>query len=104
EAIPAYEQVRTAGGPFAWHATRKLALMYYLSNDLDKAEEEYRAALAQNPQDVEAYCKLGDICNRRGWWGISEQHFGRALILNPNHVYARTGLAQALAQQGQYVA
>ncbi len=102
EAIAVYEKMRSPGSPDALLATKLLAGFYLRHNDLERAEQEYRTLLRQNPQDVTMLTSLGDISCRRGHWGIAEQVYSEALRYQPENASSRSGLAMALAQQGAY--
>jgi tetratricopeptide (TPR) repeat protein len=102
DAIVLCEKMREPGNPQALQATRKLALLYDRSHDLDRAEQEYQKVLLQNPKDADALAKLGDLANRRGQWGIAYKHFSNAVYYQPDHASAWSGLGMALAQEGNY--
>jgi tetratricopeptide (TPR) repeat protein len=100
EAIALCEKMREPGNPQALQATKRIALLYDRTHDLDKAEQEYQRLLTQNPDDAETLCNLGYLCYKRGHWGIAEKHLRKALTLQPSHVYANVNLGMTLAQQG----
>jgi tetratricopeptide (TPR) repeat protein len=99
EAIAIYEKMRAPGSPDALLGTKLLAGLYLRHNDLERAEQEYRALLQQNPKDATVLTSLGDISSRRAHWGIAERLYSEALRHQPEHASARSGLGMALAQQ-----
>lgn len=98
EAIAIYEKMRTPGSPDALLATKLLAGLYLRHNDLARAEQEYRAL----PQDAAVLTCLGDISCRRALWPTAHMYYSQALAYQPDNASARSGLAMALAQQGDY--
>ena len=71
------------------------------SNLKKQAEEEYRLALRENPQDVKAILRLAEIDAQNGH---AEQAFGeysRAVELQPNDADAKLGLAKAFLDRNQ---
>lgn len=102
EAIAVYEQMRAPGNPDALLATKLLAGLYLRHGDLERAEQEYRTLLKQNPQDAGVLTYLGDINGRRAKWGAAEMMYSEALRYEPQNASARSGLAMSLAQQGSY--
>lgn len=95
-------------------AKRNIAVIYHYQNDLARAEENYRAALEEVPDNMEAIHGLGvinmtraaalDQQNDAGSVGTlldqAEGQFRQTLSMNPFHAEARWGLAQVLAHQG----
>jgi tetratricopeptide (TPR) repeat protein len=67
----------------------------------EEAEKEYQAALAVNPRDEKAECKLGDVAALRGDPKTSAEHYERALQLQPNDAEAMIGLAKTLMTMNQ---
>src|SRR5439155_18320094 len=82
--------------------TRKIALIYDRSDDLARAEQEYRRILQDDPRDATALYKLGDLSYRRGHWLIAEKHLTKALAVKPDLTEARVALGMALAQAGYH--
>ncbi len=103
EAVALCEKMREPGNPQAVLATKKLALLYDRTQDLDRAEDEYKRLLQHNPKDADTLAKIGDMYYRRGMWGAAEKWYGDALAHQANHASARSGLGFALAHQGEYV-
>jgi tetratricopeptide (TPR) repeat protein len=58
-----------------------------------QAEGEYKAAVRANPYDVMSWSRLGEIYSARSEFQAAEEHFTRALALQPKDSDARTGLA-----------
>jgi len=102
EAIAMYEKIRATDAAQAPHATRKLAILYLRTNDLDRAEQEYQILLQQNPRDPDLLCAMGDISYRRGHFGTAEKKFRDALSRKPDHANAIINLGMTLAQRGEY--
>jgi Tfp pilus assembly protein PilF len=102
EAIAIYEKMRAPGSPDALLATKMLAGFYLRHNDLERAEQEYRTLLQNNPQDYAVLTNLGDINCRRALWQTAEMYYSEALRHQQENASARSGLAMALAQQGAY--
>ncbi len=68
---------------------------------LDEAQEQFRAALAENPGDAGAEYGLGRVCARRMDFKSAIQHYGHALALRPDHVYAQIGMGEALMEMDE---
>jgi tetratricopeptide (TPR) repeat protein len=58
-----------------------------------QAEDEYRAAIQVNQNDQKSWRQLGDIMAAKGDLKTAEQHYKRALALEPADSAAKTGLA-----------
>jgi tetratricopeptide (TPR) repeat protein len=65
------------------------------------AEKEYQAALAANPLDEKAECKLGDLAALRGDQPAAAEHYQRAMKLQPNDSEAIVGLSKTLMTMNQ---
>jgi tetratricopeptide (TPR) repeat protein len=102
DAMALYREMQAPGSNHAALATIRLGILYENSDDLDRAEDEYRRLLQLNPKDAVAFTKLGDLYARRTKWAIAEQLFEQALRIQPNNASARSGLALALAQDSRY--
>jgi tetratricopeptide (TPR) repeat protein len=68
---------------------------------LQEAEKEYEAALAVNPFDEKAECRLGDLVALRGDLKAATENYERALKLQPNDPDANIGLAKMLMTMNQ---
>jgi tetratricopeptide (TPR) repeat protein len=62
----------------------------------EEAEKQYLSALAVNPLDEKAECKLGDLAALRGDQQAAAEHYQRALKLQPNDAEAMLGLSKIL--------
>jgi tetratricopeptide (TPR) repeat protein len=102
EDIAINERIRDAGGPQAITAARKLAMLHETTGNYDRAEDECKRLLQWNPKDADALAKLGDLFAHRKQWGAAEKSYRDALFVQQGHVAARSGLAFALARQGDY--
>lgn len=69
------------------HARR--ALEAYERGDRDRAREEMRQAVAQNPEYADLRCKLGILYAESGETELAETELNEALRINPNYVEAR---------------
>ena len=69
--------------------------------DRDEVEPEYKAALAANPYDERAECRLGEIAAHQSDLNSAAAHYSRALKLQPNDAEAELGLAKALISMNQ---
>jgi len=61
-----------------------------------QAEDEYKAALKVNPYDELAWRQLGGVLSAKGDFKAAEEHYRRALALQPVDSEAKTGLAIVL--------
>lgn len=66
-----------------------------------QAEDEYKAAIQVNQYDVMAWCQLGGIMTAKGDFKTAEEHYQKALALQPKDSDAKTGLAIALISMNQ---
>ena len=62
----AYQKLRTSNGPDAQLATRKLAILYFRTGDMERAEQEFHLLKLQNPKDAVTLTYLGNISYRLG--------------------------------------
>jgi tetratricopeptide (TPR) repeat protein len=62
----------------------------------EEAVKEYQAALAANPNDQKAECRLGDLAALRGDPNAAAEHYERALKLQPEDPEAIIGVAKSL--------
>ncbi len=82
----------------------ELAELLHTSQDAavkKQAEQEYRAALAENPQDEKALCRLGDIAAQNGDAKQEFASYSQAVDLQPNDAAAKLGLAKAFLEMNQ---
>jgi tetratricopeptide (TPR) repeat protein len=66
-----------------------------------QAEQEYHAALTENPQDEKAILRLAEIDGQRGKVEQSAEEYARAAELQPADADAKLGLAKALMDMNQ---
>lgn len=66
--------------------------------DQEQVEKEYQAALATNPFDEKAECRLGDIALKASDLEGALVHYKRALELQPNDAEASLGIGKTLTQ------
>lgn len=66
------------------------------AGDPDGAGEAYRAALAADPQHVDAHVNLGCLEHEAGRLAEAESHYRAALAVQPDHTTARFDLAVVL--------
>lgn len=67
----------------------------------EAAEQEYIAALADNPLDQKSECRLGEIAYRRSDFKKAFAHYSRALELQPDDQEANLGLAKTLLSMNE---
>jgi tetratricopeptide (TPR) repeat protein len=68
---------------------------------LQAAEEEFRAALAENPADANAEYRLGTVCTLRRDYRTAIEHYSRALQLQPDDADVHQALGAALIKVGE---
>jgi tetratricopeptide (TPR) repeat protein len=66
-----------------------------------EAEKEYQTALAENPFDEKAVCRLGDAALHRADLKAAAAYYERALKMQPSDADAHLGLARVLMSQHQ---
>lgn len=66
-----------------------------------QAEQEYRDAVAENPQDEKAISKLGEIAAQKGDVKQACDDYAKAVQLQPSDADAKLGLAKALLDMDQ---
>lgn len=66
-----------------------------------EAEQEYVAAVASNPQDEKAICRLGEIAAQRGEVKQAYEKFTKAISLRPDDSDAKLDLAKTLIEMNQ---
>lgn len=67
---------------------------------LDQAAVSFRQAIAQKPDDPEAYYNLGTLFLRRGSESDAQQYLEKAVTLRPNYPEAWNNLGMLAAQKG----
>src|SRR5207302_10875664 len=68
------------------------------SSGQEPVEKEYQAALADNPFDEKAECRLGEIALRTSDLTSALAHYSRALELQPDDADASLGIGRTLTQ------
>jgi tetratricopeptide (TPR) repeat protein len=66
-----------------------------------EAEQEYRAAVAENPQDVKAICALAEMAETKGDTQQAFDDYSKAVALQPGDADAKLGLAKVLIEMDQ---
>jgi Flp pilus assembly protein TadD len=82
----------------------ELAELLYASPDQElkkEAEQEYLAALKENPRDEKTIRKLGEIDAAKGDTQRAFEEFSKAIQLEPTDSDARLGLAKTLIEMNQ---
>ena len=82
------------GEPRAWLELARV--LRYAGED----EPALEMAVALDPTQAEAHCRLGDCAQRRQDWPLAMQHYRRAAHLAPGRAEPRTGLALAALKAG----
>ncbi|MGA3034517.1 MAG: tetratricopeptide repeat protein [Terracidiphilus sp.] len=79
----------------------ELAELLHTSQDLavkKEAEEEFRAAVEENPQDEKAICELAEIAEAKGDVQQAYDDYTKAEMLHPEDANAKLGLAKVLIE------
>jgi tetratricopeptide (TPR) repeat protein len=82
----------------------ELAELLHTSLDANikkEAEQEYRVALAANPEDVKTECRLAEIDTQKGDIAQAFTEYSRAAELEPADTDAKLGLAKTLIEMNQ---
>jgi tetratricopeptide (TPR) repeat protein len=82
----------------------EMAELLHASDDQgvkNEAEKEYRAALAQNPQDAKAILRLAEIDEQKGNTQQALDEYKKAVALQPGAADAKVGLAKILTEMNQ---
>jgi len=66
-----------------------------------EAEQEYRTAVAENPQDVKAICVLAEMAEAKGDTQQAFDDYSKAVTLQPGDADAKLGLAKVLIEMDQ---
>ncbi len=80
--------LRQAGSPPPTELLAELALAYYATGQLDRAEETMRRAVGQDERDPALQYAYGSILAKRGELGKARSHLLRAIKLDPEGPYA----------------
>jgi predicted Zn-dependent protease len=68
---------------------------------LNAAEQEFEAALRENPADASSEARLGMILDLRSEWEQAMQHYATALKIAPNNPLAQAGMGRILIRTGK---
>jgi tetratricopeptide (TPR) repeat protein len=82
----------------------ELAELLHTSSDeavKKEAEQEYHAAVRENPQDEKSILRLAEIDAQKGNRELSLQEYTKAVALQPGDADAKLGLAKALLEMNQ---
>ena len=74
--------------------------MYYLTSDLDKAEENFLKAKQYNPENLYAYIQLACIIYKKGNFAESELSFNEARLKFPTSPEILNYYGEILADHG----
>jgi cytochrome c-type biogenesis protein CcmH/NrfG len=66
-----------------------------------EAEQQYRTALTENPQDEKSILRLAEIDEQKGDVQKSYEGFAKAVALQPADADAKLGLAKSLIEMNQ---
>jgi tetratricopeptide (TPR) repeat protein len=89
----AREAVRV--GPHSWPAHSHLAqTLVFAKRDLDEAAAAAERGVALAPHEPDAHYALGMVADARGKHRDAEEHFRRALALDPQHGASHNALAR----------
>lgn len=102
EAIRLYERARSLDPGLTLAASRRLAVLYDLTENFAKSTAEYEAQLKAHPKDADLLNDVGYSYYCRGDWANAEAYLGRALKADPQHKRATMHLAMAYAAQGRW--
>jgi len=77
-------------------------VIYVSKGDFDKALDEYKKALDENPADYNSYFAIGEISYRKGEYKDAVLNFKRCIELNPYFLDAYYNLGLTLFELGKY--
>ncbi|OBA21701.1 TPR-like protein [Metschnikowia bicuspidata var. bicuspidata NRRL YB-4993] len=77
-----------------------LGQLYYLTSDLDKAEENFKKAKQYNPENLYAYIQLACIIYKQGKFEESEKSFNEARLKFPTSPEILNYYGEILADHG----
>ena len=78
----------------------KQAIFYQKSDELKKAEAQYRELLKEDPLDAEVHNNLGSIYQELGQYEKAEAEFRKAMLLKPDYLKARNNWGVSLYKMG----
>lgn len=90
--------------PFDSSAYNNRALAYTQMNEFELALENFGLSLELNPWDAQTYSNIGFLYVEVEDFQSAFQSFNAALTLDSDHLNARYGRADMLAQAGEYAA
>jgi cytochrome c-type biogenesis protein CcmH/NrfG len=73
----------------------------HVDSDPKEAEQEYRRALEENPLDIRAECRLGEMAPSRSEMQDAMARYSHAMKMRPDDSAANVGMAKALMGAGQ---
>ena len=103
ENFPAAEDIvalnlRESGN--APEARRTQALMLRFADRLNESQALTQALANERPNDAGIWVEQGDLFMRRGWPRAAAERYQAVLVVEPGHIKARVGLADAWWAQG----
>ncbi|MGA8530689.1 MAG: tetratricopeptide repeat protein [Acidobacteriaceae bacterium] len=100
EAADAFDHAIASGG-HACDARFNLAQLDLRRSDFQNAEQQFRAMLAQCPEDPDVHSGLGVALAGEGNRSAAQAEFQRAIQLDPANLTALTELGEAAIEAGQ---
>ncbi len=100
-AAAALGERAVAGDPNDARTHNLLGAAYGSLGQMDRARRSLRASLRADPRDPVTYVNLGFLDLKAANWAAAAGHFAEALTLDSSSAAALTGLADALAGQGE---
>ena len=73
-------------------ACHRLAIVYEIKGDPQKAREYYMTAIKMAPKNADLYCDFGYSCYLQRNWGEAGENLHKALELRPEFARAHTNL------------
>ena len=67
---------------------------------LDAAAEQFRAAVALQPQEVQPHLKLAAVLRKQRYWSAALREYQTVLKLQPGNAEAHNGLGRVLVEKG----
>jgi Flp pilus assembly protein TadD len=101
EAILLYEKARQQDPSLASATSRRLAVLYDLTGQFEKASGEYDALLKQSPKDAHLLNDLGYSYYSRGQFAQAERTLTEATQIDPKNKQIWLNLGLAITSQGR---
>lgn len=101
EAIQLYEKARQQDPALSPSVSRRLAVLYDLANEFEKATVEYEQQLQASPRDPQLLNDVGYSYYCRGDFARAEEYLTQATKLDPNLKRAWLNLGLTLAASGR---